>query len=500
MSGTRPKSQKTVFCLTYHEITADARVLKEARALHSAGHNVHIFCDWPGGLPQKDVIDGIRITRFNWQSSENITSDMLKRFFFMDRVSDEVEQRLVPYIEAAARLNELKSWFRAYFTEEEVQMLDPMHYKNHIGNERRARKFAHKRLLWKTKFRYGFGEISRKLKALRPNTREVRGRFFELYQLSSFVFAENLCKLEFDDAPDVIHAHDIYCLPAGVVLAKQFQAELVYDAHEYEPARASKNPSNGSSFAERLEDDCLSFVDRLITVSPSIAELYSERFKHKPTLIFNAPEIVSDDLKKRIESNDSNLCVRSQAGLSKDSRIAVFTGGVQSSHRGLDKVLEALVKLPDLCLIALGPRHRRDDKWLMEIASGLGVADRVKLLPSVAAEDVPVAISSADVAVIPIQDASLSYRFAMPNKLFEAAFAGLPVCVSDLPDMRNFVEDLGLGRVMDQTDPQSIANALREALDHPERFTITEEASERLWQNYSWDAQVKKLEIMYDGL
>ncbi len=500
MSDTRPKSQKTVFCLTYHEITADARVLKEARALQAAGHNVHIFCDWPGGLPQEEVIDGIRITRFNWQSCENITEKLLERFSFMERTSVQVEQRVVPYVESAIQLNSLKTWLKTFLTDEDVQKLDPMYYKNFGGDERRARKLVHKRLLWKTRLGLGFGKGPQKLKSFKSFARKVRENFFDLYQLESLVYAENLCHLNFDGIPDVIHAHDIYCLPAGVVLAKQFNAKLVYDAHEYEPARATKNPSNGSRFAEELEDDCLSFVDQMITVSPSIAKLYARRFNREPALIYNTPEIEFDYLADHTRSPESSLCVRTQSGLSKDTPIVVFTGGVQTTHRGLDKVLEALVFLPRINFVAMGPRHKRNDKWLLETANNLGVADRVKLLPPVAAADVPTAISSANVAVVPIQDASLSYRFAMPNKLFEAAFAGLPICVSDLPDMREFVESLQIGRSMDQTDPQSIANALREALDHPEHFAPSEETTERLRQNYSWRAQARKLENLYDGL
>ncbi|WP_299949000.1 glycosyltransferase family 4 protein [uncultured Ruegeria sp.] len=500
MSGIHGKSPKTVFCLTYHEITADARVLKEARAVRSAGHNVHIFCDWPGGLPQKDNIDGMQVTRFNWQSSERITETMLERFFFIDRVSSEVRLRIKPYIEAATQLNALKSKFRTFLSDEELQILDPMYYKDCSGRERRTRKSKHKRLLWKTRIKCGFGERRQELKSFMCKAREVREGFHNLYQLESLIFAENLCGLGFDDTPDIIHVHDIYCLPAGVVLAKQFQAKLIYDAHEYEPARATKNPTKGTSFAEKLEDDCLPFVDQMITVSPSIAEYYSRRFKNRPTLIFNVPEIDPEFLCDLDEQVVDSLCIRVNSGIAKDKPLIVFTGGVQSAHRGLDKVLEALVMLPDVYLVALGPRHKRDDKWLLDIAQDLGVADRVKLLPPVSAADVPVAIKSADVAICPIQDASLSYRFSMPNKLFEAAFAGLPICVSDLPDMRDFVDKLGLGRSMDQTDPQSIAMALRDVLEQPERFKLATDMAERLWAEYSWAAQTNKLKTLYEGI
>ncbi len=500
MSDTRAKSQKTVFCLTYHEITADARVLKEARALHAAGHNVHIFCDWPGGLPQEDSIDGIRITRFNWQSCDNITEKLLKRFSFMERTSAQVEQRVVPYVESAIQLNSLKTWLKTFLTDEDVQKLDPMYYKNFGGDERRARKLVHKRLLWKTRLGLGFGKGPKNLKSFMLMARKVRENFFKLYQLESLIYAENLCHLKFDEVPDVIHAHDIYCLPAGVVLAKQFNAKLVYDAHEYEPARATKNPSNGSNFAENLEDDCLPFVDYMITVSSSIADLYAKRFKDSPTLILNAPEIDVDYMDSRKEKALDQLSIRAQANVADGAPLIIFTGGIQMSHRGLDKVLEALVHLPEVKLASMGPRHLRNDKWFMSVAHDLGVDDRVTLLPPVAAPDVPVAISTADLAICPFQNVSLNHRYAMPNKLFEAAFAGVPICVSDLPEMRRFAESLGFGRAMDETDPQSIAEAIRDVLDHPERFTLSVDNRRKLWETYSWPAQAKKLAALYEGI
>ncbi len=56
-------------------------------------------------------------------------------------------------------------------------------------------------------------------------------------------------------------------------------------------------------------------------------------------------------------------------------------------------------------------------------------------------------IASGDVAVIAAPDACLGYRYLLPNKLFEALFADLPLVVSDFDDMRDFVTQHGLGLV-----------------------------------------------------
>jgi len=148
----------------------------------------------------------------------------------------------------------------------------------------------------------------------------------------------------------------------------------------------------------------------------------------------------------------------------------------------------------------MGSRHPGDDQWCLGLARKLDLEHRVHLLPPVDARDVPFAISTANVAVVPIQDASLSYRFCMPNKLFEAAFARIPICVSDLPEMRRFVATLGIGRAMDQTDPKAIAAALREVIENRDTYSLTSEAERKLINIYSWQRQAEKLVALYTDL
>jgi glycosyltransferase involved in cell wall biosynthesis len=70
--------------------------------------------------------------------------------------------------------------------------------------------------------------------------------------------------------------------------------------------------------------------------------------------------------------------------------------------------------------------------------------------------------SQGDVAVIPIRDVCLSYRYCMPNKLFEAAFAGLPIVASNLPDMERFIIANDLGLVFETDSVESLIEAINE--------------------------------------
>jgi len=482
-------SNKCVFSLTYHEVTQDPRVLKQARALSSGGYNVHVFCDFPQGLPQEDHIDGVNIKRFRCFDQTGGGHHILENLDFLSSALPQIQKRYIPFANACDAM-------RIYERTDSDVRLFKSYYKKYSGWPRFHRKVQHQIArynLWLRKI------ANPQEREVVKDARAVDARFRELFQTLSLLFAANIDRQHFSVRPDIIHAHDIYTLPAGVMLARRYGAKLVYDAHEYEPARATKQPEDGGALAALLENDCFKYVDAMITVSESIAHLYAARYAGPIEVVMNSPELSTGRVSAP-SSELSNLSVRASVGLEPHVPLLVFTGGIGGEHRGLDKVVAALPYLDGFHLAILGPRVTRSDRWLMECAKSAGVQHRLHLAPSVDARQVPNAISSANIAIIPMQDMCVNHKFAMPNKLFEAAFAGLPLCVSDLPEMRKFVETLGIGRTMDQTDPAKIAEAIRDVYENRSNYQATEASRERLLEEYSWAAQQEKLLSLYAGL
>lgn len=95
---------KKIVSLTYHEITRDPRVLKEARALEQAGYDVTVFCDWPKGLPQHDDIDGVKIRRFECYDFAGVTKSVLEEMRFLNHARAAIEERFLPYARACEDL------------------------------------------------------------------------------------------------------------------------------------------------------------------------------------------------------------------------------------------------------------------------------------------------------------------------------------------------------------------------------------------------------------
>jgi glycosyltransferase involved in cell wall biosynthesis len=491
----QPNGKLRVICLGFQEVTADARVMKEARALARIGHDVQVFCDWPSGHSAEDYIQGVRINRFRCFDFAEVDVEFVKTLDFLKQSFPEVSKRYFPFAGACIKFRFLGEIYGLDYAK-----LPKWHYKRFKGAERLKKKLDH--LFERLKLRTAYFRRP----SLCPNAYEMLGDddlqklFREADQCLAILFAENLFRGFPEIVADVIHAHDIYTLVAGVVLAQKCGAKLIYDAHEYEPGRfAIDEKSPDSLLPTLIEDDAFQFVDAIITVSDSIAERYKARLKRQCVVIANVPESGFGSA----ASNDyevSRLSIRKTIGLDANTPLFVFTGLVQQENRGLDKVVMALSYLPSFHFAVLGPRNTVDDAWLLSVAKSQGVANRVHFLPAVDARDVPLAIASCDLAVVPIQPTTMSHRLAMPTKLFEAAFSGIPLCVSDLPEMRRFVEVFGIGRVMDQSNPEKIAQAVREVFENRQNYSLTEQSRNRLRQEYGWGAQSHKLAKLYEDL
>ena len=476
-----------VLSLNYHEVTQDARVFKQARALARRGHEIAVMCRLLDGFEAVERVEGVAIHRFDCFDHEHATPNALDLLPFLETSRALVAERYLPYAEAAReraatthRREALQARIRANSPVRDGEAPLPLRERLERWRKRRRAKLA--RLAH---------SLPRKLAR-----RRFRAAYKNLYQGLAVTFAANLAREELPLSPDIVHAHDFYTLPAAIMLARRTGAKVLYDAHEYEPGRATKMPPEGNAMIDAMERDCLAHVDRMTTVGPAIADLYAKRFPGPPpALVLNTPEITDADA---VEPGSGRL--REMAGLALETKLIAFTGGTQRENRGLDKMCRALAELPEFHLVALGPRVRRDDRWLMDHAKSANVADRVHLLPPVEARDVVPTIADADVAVHPLQDTSINHRLALPNKLFEAAFASLPLAVSDLPEMRRFVKEFGIGETFDPSDSSRMAAAIRQIMTNRSNYILDCTGLEALTKRYSWHAQEERLAAVVEEM
>jgi glycosyltransferase involved in cell wall biosynthesis len=91
----------------------------------------------------------------------------------------------------------------------------------------------------------------------------------------------------------------------------------------------------------------------------------------------------------------------------------------------------------------------------------------------------------------------LSHQWSLPNKLFEYIQAGLPVLVSDLPEMRRIVSHYGVGEVYAGGDVAELAHKIDRILFHPELREEYRRAATVAAQTLHWGEEKETLISVY---
>lgn len=261
---------------------------------------------------------------------------------------------------------------------------------------------------------------------------------------------------------ETIYCHELWTLQAGSLLRK-FQPsspKLVYDSHELELHR--NNDWSQASNAQRtsVEARYIGDFDFVITVCESIGRFLEDTYGLRNVLVLpNAP------LASGLEQ-PSGLPRLKQLLRLENTALAVYTGRV-TTGRGLTQLIRILPTVKNMHLAIVGPRVQAVADEITLLADRESVAERVHFVDAVPAETLVWFISDADLAVVPIENVCLSYYYSLPNKIFEAAMAGLPVLASDLPELSKFIDIHEIGEVLD-------FNNMEEARLAAERILISD--------------------------
>lgn len=295
-----------------------------------------------------------------------------------------------------------------------------------------------------------------------------------------------------DLLPDIVHAHDLYTLFAGWLIARRTSAKLIYDSHELELGRAGVSSVIDKLMRRIGERFLIRKAAATVTVSDSIADHLAQHYRiDRPTVVLNTP---------RVDGQESATDVRTELIIPEGKPLAVYLGGL-TFNRGLDRIVEAMAMIPHLHVALVGPRtHKPTEKWLRALAKFLGVDDRLHFVDPVPSSEVPSFVRSADLSLVLVQDTCLSYRYSFPNKLLESLFARLPIVASRLPEYEKLIAITGAGVNVDQADAIEIAAGIQQVLSDREAFVPSVETIAAMRRDYGWTAQATRLLQLYQDV
>jgi glycosyltransferase involved in cell wall biosynthesis len=289
---------------------------------------------------------------------------------------------------------------------------------------------------------------------------------------------------------DILHCNDLNTLPIAFIVKRFYNSrvKVIYDAHEYERETIALRGFKKTA-VKFLEKFLIRYTDRVITVSNSIANEYKRLYPdiERPALVLNTPNY------QDIEKKD---IFREIFNIDRDKKIFLYQGGL-SKGRGIEILLETFKRLSkeNSSAVAVFMGYGELEEMVKDASKRY---KNIFFHPAVSPDILLEYTSSADFGISTIEDSCLSYRYCLPNKLFEYLIAEIPVVVSNLYEMREFVKKYNVGVVAKENTPDGLKEAIKEALELD--INKVKESIKEVKKLYNWENQERVLIDVYRGV
>src|SRR5690606_265256 len=151
----------------------------------------------------------------------------------------------------------------------------------------------------------------------------------------------------------------------------------------------------------------------------------------------------------------NHILCREEVGIRTDKFVVILQGAGINVDRGGEELIEAMVHLPECFLVIVGSGDVVEQ--LKTQSRMLKISGRVLFRPKMPYEEMMQYTLCADLGVTLDKDTNLNYRFSLPNKIFDYMKAGIPVLSSNLPELRNIIEEFQIGTIVHSHNPEEIA-------------------------------------------
>jgi glycosyltransferase involved in cell wall biosynthesis len=289
---------------------------------------------------------------------------------------------------------------------------------------------------------------------------------------------------------DVYVANDLDTLLPNLLVSKIKRKELVYDAHEYFLGILEiQDRPKVKKVWSIIEHFCFPKLEKVITVSQSIADLYHQQYGKEVKVVRNIPIL-------RNEKMMDKTSIRKELGLPIDKPIIIYQGNAIHRDRGGEEIVEAAPFIENGIVLIVGQGDVVPD--LQKRVQEMGWEVRVIFTGRVTPELLRKYTSAADIGVTFDKNVSPNHYYSLPNKLFEYIHAGIPIIASNLPERKRIIEEYSVGIVLEDLSPEFVGKVINDMLKD---FTKMEQYREnccRAALKLNWQEEEKVLREIYN--
>lgn len=306
-------------------------------------------------------------------------------------------------------------------------------------------------------------------------------------------FQETIFRAGIEEECDIVYSNDFTTLLVGWMLSRRKKIPLVYDAHEmwtenveYDGKKKEyvSMPKWKRFLFTQIEKRMVYNSQLFVSVSNQICKEFKRRYKleKEPFLLPNFPELA-------LQKKEGLRTIRERFNLPEDYFIILYIGGINPA-RNIESVILSLKYLPEKCIFAIqGPGVAYYQEEYKKLAATINAEDRILCLEGVKQHQVVEAASFADCGVLMLKNLCLNFYWFYPNKFFEYMMAGIPVAVSNFPEVSAHVEKEGCGVTFAPHNPKSIAESILWLYNNrAEAKKMGERGKKSVLEKYNWEA------------
>ncbi len=224
-------------------------------------------------------------------------------------------------------------------------------------------------------------------------------------------------------------------------------------------------------------------AQKVVVITHALADFFSERGVPATKLLVAADGV---DLARFAVSD--RVRARAALGIEEGQIVVMYTGHLYS-WKGADTLARAASLVPRALFVFIGGT----DGDIARFRRTYGSMHNVRIIGRKQPVEIPTLLSAADVLVLPNSAReAISRLYTSPMKLFEYMAAGRPIVASDLPSIREILDEQ-TALFFEADNPEYLARAIEQTLADPGVSGERAHTALARVRAYSWTARAESI-------